>query len=230
MDQPDSNLVQPTPPLSPLGKGAETAEPSTASLIRPLHRWELGLAFLLGIFVLLLIQSAWKLWQPATPLILAPGSLDLNAATVQELRQLPGVGAQLAQRIVEHRQRHGPFTTLNDLQAVHGIGPATVERFKQFILVSQQGGPNPSPGVMQPLRSGPKQSPSELVDLNLASAQQLMTLPGIGPALADRIIADRQERGQFKTVNDLTRIRGIKAKTVEKLAPFVKVSTAERST
>lgn len=83
---------------------------------------------------------------------------------------------------------------------------------------------------MQPLRSGPKQSPGEPIDLNLATAQQLMTLPGIGPALAERIITERTERGKFESVNDLTRIRGIKGKTLEKIAPFLFVGKPERNT
>lgn len=230
MEQLDSSVVQPTLPLSPSERGAGGEAEAARRVAHPLNRWELGLAFLLGIFVLLLVQSTWKLWQHPARLNLAPGSLDLNVATAQELRQLPGVGAQLAQRIVDHRQRHGPFTKLTDLDAVHGIGPATIERLRQFVLVSQQGNNPSTPGTMQALRSGPKIAPGEPIDLNLATVQQLQTLPGIGPALAERIIADRQEHGNFKTVNDLTRIRGIKAKTVEKLAPFVKVAAPERST
>ncbi|MFO0814547.1 MAG: helix-hairpin-helix domain-containing protein [Gemmatales bacterium] len=224
MEKPSDNSV----PAQPLPKVAAPEVRSSIPVITT--RWELGLAFALGICVILLAQSAWKFWQPPVPLSLAPGSLDLNAASVSELRQLPGVGPQLAQRIVEHRQQHGPFQKIDDLKAVHGIGPATVERMKQFVLVSQHGSTDQAPSTMQPLRSGPKQSPGEPIDLNLATAQQLMTLPGIGPALAERIITERTERGKFESVNDLTRIRGIKGKTLEKIAPFLIVGKPERNT
>jgi competence protein ComEA len=52
------------------------------------------------------------------------GLLDLNAATVADLDALPGIGPVLAQRIVDHRTAHGPFTSVDQLDDVSGIGPA----------------------------------------------------------------------------------------------------------
>ena len=49
--------------------------------------------------------------------------LDVNQATQAELEALPGIGAQLAQRIVAERQAHGPFADLEALSRVPGIGP-----------------------------------------------------------------------------------------------------------
>lgn len=60
-----------------------------------------------------------------------------------------------------------------------------------------------------------------MVDINEASAQELQVLPGIGPALAQRIIADRNQFGRYRRVEDLARVRGIGRETVEKLRPFV---------
>ncbi|MGY1839170.1 MULTISPECIES: ComEA family DNA-binding protein [unclassified Modestobacter] len=54
----------------------------------------------------------------------AGGPLDLNRATVAELDALPGIGPVLAQRIVDHRGTHGPFTSVEQLDDVNGIGPA----------------------------------------------------------------------------------------------------------
>jgi competence protein ComEA len=52
------------------------------------------------------------------------GLLDLNTATVADLDALPGIGPVLAQRIVDHRTAHGPFTSVDQLDDVSGIGPA----------------------------------------------------------------------------------------------------------
>lgn len=188
--------------------------------------WEQGLIFALGVCAVIMAQSVWKLLQPPTPLLQTAGSIDLNHADAGVLKQLPGVGPQLADRIVDHRTRNGPFGKIEDLQAVQGIGQATLERLRYVVVVGSS--PSPAPQrELQPLRSGPKATPANPIDLNRATAHELMTLPGIGPALADRIIDDRNTKGPFSSVNDLSRIRGIKARTIEKLAPFVQVAKPE---
>jgi len=52
------------------------------------------------------------------------GPVDLNTATVADLDALPGIGPVLAQRIIDHRTAHGPFTSVDELDDVSGIGPA----------------------------------------------------------------------------------------------------------
>ena len=55
------------------------------------------------------------------------------------------------------------------------------------------------------------------VNLNRALKSELITLPGIGPALADRIIANRDEFGTFKTIDDLRNVKGVGDKSLEKI-------------
>ncbi len=66
--------------------------------------------------------------QPGTP-------VNLNRATASELRQLPGIGPVTADRIVAHREQHGPFRAPEDLIQVSGIGPRTLERLAPLITV-----------------------------------------------------------------------------------------------
>ena len=59
------------------------------------------------------------------------------------------------------------------------------------------------------------------VILNLASAEDLRHLPGVGPKRADAILALRVRLGRFKQVSDLLRVKGIGVRGLKKLAPHV---------
>ncbi len=63
------------------------------------------------------------------------GPVDLNAATAADLDALPGIGPVLAQRIVEHRERSGPFRAVEQLDDVPGIGPATYAELAELVTV-----------------------------------------------------------------------------------------------
>ena len=66
----------------------------------------------------------------------APGALlNLNSATVADLDALPGIGPVLAQRIVDHRTASGPFTSVDQLDEVSGIGPAIFADLAQRVTV-----------------------------------------------------------------------------------------------
>jgi competence protein ComEA len=65
--------------------------------------------------------------------------------------------------------------------------------------------------------------PGAPVDLNSATVAQLDALPGVGPVIAGRIVAWRQENGRFATVDDLSEVQGIGDATMAKLRPLVRV-------
>lgn len=67
-----------------------------------------------------------------------------------------------------------------------------------------------------------KKAPNSPVNINKASAAELQALPGIGPALAQRIIEYRQQQGAFKTLSDLDAVKGVGPKKLEKLSPYIR--------
>jgi len=61
--------------------------------------------------------------------------VDLNTADAAALDALPGIGPVLAQRIVDHRTQNGPFTSVDQLDEVSGIGPALLGRLRDLVRV-----------------------------------------------------------------------------------------------
>ncbi len=62
--------------------------------------------------------------------------ININTATLEELDSLPGIGPTLAQRIIDYRTENGPFTAIEDIMDVSGIGPATFDKIKDLITVN----------------------------------------------------------------------------------------------
>jgi competence ComEA-like helix-hairpin-helix protein len=63
--------------------------------------------------------------------------VDVNHASEEELRALPGIGGVLAARIVEARERGGPFASLEDLRRVRGLGRAKLEKLTTAIALGR---------------------------------------------------------------------------------------------
>ncbi len=82
-------------------------------------------------------------------------------------------------------------------------------------------GPSQGRYTVTPQQNTPQpQIRDVLIDINTADAETLQSLPGIGAAMAERIVADREANGPFADLKDLTRISGIGEKTVEAIAPY----------
>jgi len=157
--------------------------------------------------------------------------IDLNRASRADLMQVPGVGPQLADRIVAERDGRGKFARVDDLAGVHGIGDATLNKIRPWVTVEPaDAAATPVPELDRLARkpTGPTRTSKKpavvdrLIDLNTASVAELDTLPGIGPVLAARIVAEREKK-PFTKVEDLRRVSGIGPKKFEAIRPLVTV-------
>lgn len=63
----------------------------------------------------------------------AAGPVSLNSATLEQLDTLPGIGPSLAQQILSYRESHGPFTSIDQLTDVPGIGAAKLEQLRPLV-------------------------------------------------------------------------------------------------
>ena len=74
------------------------------------------------------------------------------------------------------------------------------------------------------LQSSEKENSAGCVSLNHAGKEELERLPGIGPVSAERIVAYRNRNGYFQSFEELTKVKGIGEKTVEKLKPYLELN------
>ena len=77
------------------------------------------------------------------------------------------------------------------------------------------------------LNAEKKRKPERLLNLNTATAEELATLPGIGEAIALRIIRHREKQGKFRRLEELMVIKGISQKRFAALKPYVTVEAKE---
>lgn len=161
--------------------------------------------------------------------------IDPNTASAEELDRLPGVGPATAERIVRERTEGGPFATVAELTRVSGIGPRSLERLRPHLRLAAGSRPRSASGAelqSASVRSGtarqlsgpaPLASPAAVLDLNRATVEELVALPGVGPVIAERIVALRASRGRFADIAELEEVSGVGPKSLERIAPLVRV-------
>ena len=136
-----------------------------------------------------------------------PKVIDINEASLQQLESLNGVGEVIAKRIIDYRKAY-PFTSKRDIIKVKGIGEKLYSKIENRIMVIKE--------VSKGTDSGSK------ININMASLDELMSLPGIGKVYAQRIIDYRNEH-KFKSTKDIIKVKGIGEKTYQKIKDLITV-------
>ena len=186
---------------------------------------------LLGAGLIILISSRPRgqpisLLPPPTP---APIVVHVVGAVAQ-----PGVYSFPPESRVQDavRAAGGPSSEA-DLQALN-LADFLQDGSRLFIPtlppVLPAEGTNPiekAPPTSEPSRGGEtvpiEPGPDHLININTATQTELESLPGIGPVLAQRIIAYREANGSFKTIQDIIKVSGIASKTFELIKNLITV-------
>lgn len=87
--------------------------------------------FLLTILVLWATQGLCAKKKPPTH------PVNLNTASSAELQQVPGIGPSTAEKILQARKSYGAFKSVDDLQAIRGIGPKRLDKMRKYLTVGK---------------------------------------------------------------------------------------------
>jgi competence protein ComEA len=190
--------------------------------------------------VVLVVAAVWWWGRPAgqvTPVRTETGPPQLAEADAVADRTRPSVPASVTVHVVGAVMRPGVYTLAtgsraSDAVAVAGglLGNAEqsgINLARQLadgeqLVVPVQGAAPVAGSGGSAVGSGSGTAGGS-VDLNTANATELDTLPGVGPATAAKIIADRTANGPFRTIEDLMRVPGIGATRFESLKDLVVV-------
>ncbi|AYF99373.1 competence protein ComEA [Protaetiibacter intestinalis] len=109
--------------IAAAGGLTEAADPAGVNLARTLNDGEQ-----------LAVPAVGEAPAASAPGVAADGRVDLNTADVAALDTLPRIGPAMAQRIIDWREANGPFSSVDDLLAVSGIGAKTVEALRPLVV------------------------------------------------------------------------------------------------
>ncbi|MFC1745622.1 helix-hairpin-helix domain-containing protein, partial [Candidatus Riflebacteria bacterium] len=163
-----------------------------------------------------------------------PGTVDINTAAVNELSSIRGIGNKSAQRIIDYREKHGPFKSIRDLIKVRGFGAKSFAKIESKIWVSQISAKKQEKPDLKNEKNTikPKEKEEEkakveskpgTVDINTADVSGLSSIRGIGKKSAQRIIDYRKKYGPFKNVKDLIKVKGFGGKSFAKIESKIRV-------
>lgn len=131
--------------------------------------------------------------------------VDVNSATPDEWRQLPGIGAARAHKIVRYRDKLGGFTSAGQVAETYDLPDSVFQKIRPQLRVEM-------PVYRQ-------------INLNTVSESELRAHPYFNFKQAQLIIAYREQHGRFGSVNDIERIAAFSDRQwLEKVKPYLKVA------
>ncbi|MBN2081951.1 helix-hairpin-helix domain-containing protein [bacterium] len=136
------------------------------------------------------------------------GKVNINTAEKEDLLSVPGMDETLAQRIVDYRNQNGQFGEVRDLLKINGIGEETLAEMEPALTI------------------GAAPVPSNLVNINTATRDELLKVTGLTDVLADEIINYRNQNGPFAEPGDLLKISGMRKNMLDQMLPEITTGTA----
>ena len=171
-------------------------------------------------------EIAASLEKPEPTIVLSP--FDPNTASAEALKTL-GFDVKQQRQILAYRKAGGRFFKPEDLKKIYAINEEHYANWEPYISIPKSKTTytvrkNDLPEKKNKELNQPKEIP--ITNLNLADSLELISLPGIGPFYASRILMFRDKLGGFYSANQLDEVYGLKPEVTEKLKPYLMVEGA----
>ena len=128
--------------------------------------------------------------------------IDINQATQEDLIKIYGIGEAISLRILKFKENLGGFVSMEQMKDVWGLSPEVIENLNSHFKVSAL------PDVKK-------------VDINNASIKELSQFPYFNYQIARQIVTFRSMNGDFKNVDDLTKIKGLSIEKANIIALYL---------
>ncbi|MBP6549543.1 MAG: helix-hairpin-helix domain-containing protein [Flavobacterium sp.] len=128
--------------------------------------------------------------------------IDINQATQEDLIKIYGIGEAISLRILKMKESLGGFVSMEQMKDVWGLSPEVIENLNSHFKVSAL------PDVKK-------------VDINNASIKELSQFPYFNYQIARQIVTFRSMNGDFKNVDDLTKIKGLSIEKANIIALYL---------
>jgi competence protein ComEA len=130
-------------------------------------------------------------------------SIEINTATEDEWKSLPGIGEVLAKRILKFREYAGGFTTIEQVRKTYGLADSVFQRIVPYLKINMQSVPK--------------------LDLNLVSAYDLRRKLNVDEGVAKAIVVYRKQNGPYQSIDGLKKIILMSDTLFQRIAPLVKI-------
>lgn len=134
---------------------------------------------------------------------LNPEVLDINTATVQQFRQLPGIGFQLPYRIINFRQKLGGFVTIEQIKDSYGMTDSVYQSILPYLKVDS--------------------STIKKININTVTEHEYMTHPYVSRDMLKAIIIYRNIHGLYHQLDEIKKIIFISAEVFQKIKPYLSI-------
>jgi competence protein ComEA len=137
------------------------------------------------------------------PVRVVPKEIDINIATAEEWKALPGIGEVLANRIIKFRERIGGFVSMEQFHKTYGISDSVFQLITPYLKLDPSNQPK--------------------LNLNTASAYDMKRRLSISTATAKAIVMYREQYGPYQSLNDLKKIILISDTLFQRISALISV-------